>query len=276
MVPRTVIVFGGSGWTGRVLASRLEARGYEFAAPSHADLDLAEPAVVRAYLRVAQPDVILNLSAAQPGADEATLEAVNVLGAEAVAQGAAEGGSRLVHVSSDAVLDGRGSPYADDAPTSPLGAYGVSKAEGEARVLAAHPSALVVRTSLLWDPDAIDRGTAGFEARLAAGEPCRLFTDEIRCPIPRTALAEALVDLIEIPWSGTLNVAGREAVSRHDFAMLLLRHFGVPGLEAVEAVRSADLTAAGAPPRALDVRLDVRRAESLLGRSLPGLRELLG
>ena len=86
----------------------------------------------------------------------------------------------------------------------------------------------------------------------------------------------ALVDLIDVPRSGTLNVAGTEPLSRHDFASLLLRHFAVPGTERIEQASSAALQAAGAPPRALDVRLDVSRAEALLGWSLPGVRELLG
>ena len=178
-------------------------------------------------------------------------------------------------VSTDAIFDGHSAPYDEDAAPSPITPYGRSKAAGEAAVLAKHDDAVAVRTSLLWDPTAVDRGTASFAARLARAEPCRLFTDEIRCPISRDALAECLVRLLEVPWRGVLNIAGREALSRHEFGMLLLRHFGVEGLDAVEAVQAAGLEAAGAPPRPRDLTLRVDRAERVLGLQLPGVRALL-
>jgi dTDP-4-dehydrorhamnose reductase len=273
---RRGLVLGGGGWTGRVLVGLLQERGIQPLAPPRAGLDLGREPDVTRRVREFAPDVVINLAAAQPGTPSDLLEATNVRGAEALARAAQDLGVRLIHVASDAGLDGQDAPYADDAPMRPLTPYGRSKAEGERRVLAAHPGALSVRTSLLWDPEEMDRGTAGFAARLEAGQECRLFVDEIRCPLPRRELAAALVDLIELPVCGSLNVAGREAISRHDFGLLLLRHFGVRGLDRVEAVRAAELEAAGAPPRPRDLRLDVRRAEGLLGRRLPGVRETLG
>lgn len=270
-----VVVFGGSGWVGTVLVPLLEEGAAEVLAPPRAELDLEDAGAITRYVERAGPTAVVNVAAANPGASEVLFDPINVRAAEAMAAGARAVGARLVHVSSDAGLDGRSAPYADDAAMNPLTPYGRSKAEGEARVLAACPAAVVVRTSLLWDPDVMDRGTAGFAGRLEAGESCRLFTDEIRCPLPRRVLAACLADLLRVSWVGPLNVAGREAVSRLDFGILLLDHFGVAGLHRIEGIRSADLTAAGAPPRPLDLTLDVTRAERLLGRRLPGVRDVL-
>ena len=88
-------------------------------------------------------------------------------------------------------------------------------------------------------------------------------------------LAEALARLLDTDLSGTLNVAGREAVTRHTWGVRLLEHFDVPGREQVEAVRAADLEAAGAAPRPRDLTLDVSRAEARLALRLPGLGEVL-
>jgi dTDP-4-dehydrorhamnose reductase len=251
-------------------------RGSGVLAPSREEVDLRETREVQAFLRRHRPRAVFNLAAARPDASEDALARVNAAGAEAVARGARAVGARLVHVSSDAVLDGRRAPYADHAPAVPLTAYGASKAEGERRVLAVLPEATVVRTSLIYDPDAMDRSTAGFAARLREGRPCPLYTDEIRCPVSRGELARALCDLVTLGWAGTLNVAGREAISRHDFALLLLDRFGIPGADHVQRVRMADLEAAGAPPRPRDLRLDVTKAERFLGRRLPGVRTVLG
>ena len=89
-------------------------------------------------------------------------------------------------------------------------------------------------------------------------------------------LADALLDLVELPVSGTLNVAGREALSRHDFGRALLEHFGVSPLDGIQPVRAEDLERAGAAPRPRDLRLLVERAEALLDRALPGVTDLLG
>ena len=55
--------------------------------------------------------------------------------------------------SSDLVFDGRkGEAYSETDPINPTTVYGASKAEAERRVLAAHPGALVVRTSAFFGP----------------------------------------------------------------------------------------------------------------------------
>ncbi|WP_308622153.1 sugar nucleotide-binding protein [Massilia sp. Se16.2.3] len=76
----------------------------------------------------------------------------------------------LTTFSSDLVFDGsKGSPYVESDPVTPLNVYGRSKAESETAVLAAHPGALVVRTSAFFGPwdrhnfvklalDALERG----------------------------------------------------------------------------------------------------------------------
>ena len=270
-----VLVFGRAGWLGSAVGALLDARRETVCAPPSNEVDVRDADAVARMITEVAPTAVLNLAAAQPGATADDLNRVNVDGARNVAGACARGGVRLVHISTDALHDGRSAPYADDAPANPLTEYGRSKALGEAAVLALHPPALCVRTSLLWDPRAMDRGTRAFAERIRAGAPCRLFTDEIRCPLHRDALAEALLDLIDHPVRGTLNVVGREAMSRSDFALALLRHFDVAGVERVELVRSADLERAGEARRPRDLRLVVATAEALLDRRLPGVTEML-
>ncbi len=275
MTRRRLLVFGGGGWLGTALVAAATARGDEVLAPRSSRVDVADPTDVEGAFAAARPQVVVNLAAVQPGASSERLEAVNVMGARWVAEAAARRGVRLVHVSTDMVLDGCTPPYADEAPRRALTPYGRSKARGEEAVLACCPDALCVRTSLLWDPDTIDRTTAGFAKQLEAGLPCRLFTDEIRCPVARGVLADALLDLADRSVRGTLNVAGGQALSRYDYASALLAHFAIEHRERIEGVRAEDLERAGASPRPRDLTLDIARAESLLGRALPGFAETL-
>lgn len=259
MTARSVFVLGGGGWLGQAVLPRLDAR--LVAAPRSTRLDVADRSALERTLDDTRPAAVLNLAAVNPGhGDAGRMWRVNADGAANVAVACAARGIRLVHVSTDVVLDGRAAPYADDAVPTPLGAYGSSKAAGETAVHACDPDAAIVRTSLLFDPRTIDRGTAGFAARLRAGEPCWLFTDEIRCPCSRQTLADALVELVDSDVAGHLNVAGTRPLSRHQFGLRLLRHFGVAGLDAVEEALSSEV----AGDRPLDLTLELARAGAVL------------
>jgi dTDP-4-dehydrorhamnose reductase len=267
-----VLVFGGRGWIGRALVPALRRRGHVVEAPRHGDCDVADARAVERAFDATRAQAVVNAAAANSGErDEALLGAVNVDGARNVAAAAAERGARLVHVSTDIVLDGLSPPYRDDATANPVNAYGRSKAKGEREVMAACPSAAIVRASHVYDPGTPDPATRGFAERLARGEPCKMFTDEIRCPIARRTLASALAELVTLDVAGTLNVAGAEALSRFDYGTLLLDWFRVPGRERAERARAADL----ADPRPLDVTLDVSKAMALLATPLRGVRATL-
>jgi dTDP-4-dehydrorhamnose reductase len=267
-----VLLFGGRGWVGQALAPALRAAGHDVTAPRHDACDIAVAADADRIVADVRPDAIVNAAAANTGtADESVLRSVNVDGARHVAVAARRAGARLVHVSTDLVLDGRSPPYSDDARACPVNAYGRTKAAGEAAVLAACPGAVVVRASHVFDPATPDPSLAGFIARLSAGEPCRLYVDEIRCPIARTVLAAALAELVSLDVAGTLNVAGTEPLSRFDYGTLLLDHFRAANRDRVERARAADL----AEPRPLDLTLDVSKARSILATPLGRVRDAL-
>jgi dTDP-4-dehydrorhamnose reductase len=150
------LVTGAGGMLGRDLTALLRARGAEFTALSRADLDITDAAAVSAAVRAAQPDVVVNcaawtaVDAAEEHEDEAL--AINGHGPAHLAAACAATGALLVHPSTDYVFAGDAStPYAEDAPTAPAGAYGRTKLAGEQAVLAALPDAsYVVRTAWLY------------------------------------------------------------------------------------------------------------------------------
>ena len=121
----------------------------------------------------------------------------------------------------------------------------------------------------------IDRATQGFAIRLTQSEPLRLFTDEIRCPLDRDTLSDAIVHLLRQRHPGVVNVAGREALSRHAFGTLLLAHFDVPGRERAQPALLTDLDQAPDERRAPDLTLDVSATEALLPFALLGPRARL-
>jgi uncharacterized protein YbjT (DUF2867 family) len=153
-----VTVFGGSGFLGRHVVRALARRGYRvrvavrrpelagFLQPLgrvgqiHAvQANLRYPASVEAAARDA--DVVINLVGILFERGRQRFDAVQAFGAEAVALAAAAYGARLVHVSAIGA--------AEDAPSH----YARAKAMGEKLVLAAVPSAVILRPSIVFGPE---------------------------------------------------------------------------------------------------------------------------
>ncbi len=153
-----VTVFGGSGFLGRHVARALANRQYRIrVAVRRPDLcghlrpmgrvgqihavqaNLRYPDSVAAALRDA--DAVINLVGILFERGRQRFNAVMTEGAETVARAAGEAGASLVQVSAigaDA-----------DAPSH----YARAKAAGEARVLAAHSAAAIVRPSIMFGPE---------------------------------------------------------------------------------------------------------------------------
>ena len=277
-----LLITGGSGYLGRHLTVKA-AKTFAVTATYHREaeaieagqplrLDITNRSAVLETVAALKPRAIIHTAAINPGrGDEGVMKRVNAEGSRYVAEAAVAVGARLIHVSTDVVHDGRQAPYADESPPNPLNGYGRSKAAAEANVAVVDPRAVIVRTSLIYGLEEMDRGTAGFAARLVQGEPLVLFSDVIRQPVWVETLAEALLRLIEIEVSGSLNVAGRQALTREAFGRRLLTYWGVAGQDRVTSSRAADISSA----IPLDLRLSVAKGERLLGMRFVGVDEVL-
>lgn len=282
---KTLLITGASSYLAGALVPIAAARaqvlgvareGGRVLAPARpVELDLTRRQEVLSTVAQYRPAAIIHAAACNPGdGDDKRMHAVNTEATGYVAEAASQHGARLVHVSTDVVFDGENAPYSDDAVPSPLAsnAYATSKAAGEAEVCAHCPDAAIVRTSLIYGDTRMDRGTAGFLSRMAAGETLRLFTDVWRQPIHDRALAEALVQLaLDLPEvSGTLNLAGGEVMTRHAFALRMFAHWNVKAGQGIESGSAQGLQ--GVP---MDCRLRLDRARAL-GLATPGVSEVLG
>ena len=92
--------------------------------------------------------------------DKERADRMNASGPAAVAAAARRAGAKVVWYSTDYVFDGKAGPYAESDASAPLNVYGASKLAGEAAVLAADPAALVIRTNVVYGPEAVGKNFA--------------------------------------------------------------------------------------------------------------------
>lgn len=287
-MPR-VLILGGTGLLGQYACEEARRRGWEILATSRGtapgrpgvswrELDLRDRDAIRAVVREAAANVVLNAAALTDvdGCEDRPEEAhaVNALAPEAVAQACRTVGSRFIHVSTDYVFDGTG-PATETTEPNPLGAYGRTKRDGEGRVLAADPSALIVRMSGVFGWNRVSAKTNSVTwilKMVEAGQEVRLFRDQMITPTYAKIGAEAAFDLADAKAHGLFHVASRDCLSRLEMGEAVVEAFGIPGAKLVPvAMGSIALKA----PRPAAPCLVVKKVEETLKRPMPGFRACL-
>lgn len=189
-------------------------------------VDIADAGAVARILSDVQPDAVIN-AAAWTGVDSAETELdaarrVNADGAQNLAVAAHAVGAWFAHVSTDFVFgSGTGSPFATNAVTAPMGAYGQTKLEGELAVREACPSAAIVRTA--WVYSSHGNNFVKTMLRLMNDrDEIGVVADQIGCPTWAYSLAEALWTAENKKVSGIFHWTGAGAASWYDFAVAVL------------------------------------------------------
>jgi dTDP-4-dehydrorhamnose reductase len=193
---------------------------------THADLDIVdEPAVARTLSEL-KADWVVNAAAytavdlAEDNAAQAY--AVNDAAVASIAQAAARQGSRLLHVSTDFVFDGKSNrAYLTNDQANPLSVYGASKLGGERHVLSTGPSGIVLRTS--WVYAAIGKNFVLTMLRLMREkDQVSVVCDQIGTPTWASSAAAAIWGLIDSQASaGIYHWTDLGVASWYDFAVAI-------------------------------------------------------
>jgi dTDP-4-dehydrorhamnose reductase len=271
-----VLVTGGAGLVGRTLLRRAPA-GIELHATRRTAavrgavaqaVELSDREGTLDLVRRLDPGLVIHTAYTQDhGERNVWLATRNVVDA------CRETGARLIHLSTDALLDGERAPYSEDAEPTPVHEYGRWKARAERYVRETLPGAAVVRMSLVIELDPPDPRTAWILDGLRGRTPPTLFVDEIRCPIAAGDLADQLWEIAGLGTDragGVWHLAGAEALSRFAIGGLVAVAAGLDprGLKGAFSRDQPD-------PRPRDLRLLTTRADRTLGRRARGLSEVL-
>ena len=197
-------------------------------------LDIADREAVLRAVDELRPDAIVN-AAAWTAVDLAEAEperarAVNADGPAHLAEAARAHGAHLVQVSTDFVFGaGDGTPFAEDAPTAPLGVYGATKRDGELAALDGAPGAAVVRTA--WVHSAGGSNFVLTMLRLMGErDALSVVADQVGAPTRAGSLADALWRTLERRAAGTLHWSGAGVASWYDFAVAIAEEGAARGL----------------------------------------------
>ena len=291
-----ILLLGKNGQVGWELQRALAPLGELTALDRQADDglcgDLTNLDGLAATVRAVQPQVIVN-AAAYTAVDKAEGEPelaqrINAEAPAALAREAAALGALLVHYSTDYVFDGSGSaPWAEDAPTGPLGVYGATKLAGEQAIVQTGCAHLILRTS--WVYAARGGNFAKTMLRLAAErERMTVIDDQWGAPTGAELIADvtahAVRQLRARPQdAGTYHLAAAGATTWFEYAKYVLdRAQQAPAAMKFVVNEVAPIPTSAYPTparRPLNSRLDTRRLQATFDLRLPpwqdGMRRML-
>ena len=238
-----ILVTGGTGTVGTALKALLPGAAY----PTRDTLDLSRPELVLEVAATFDPDAIVNCAGYtavdRAETDEATAMAVNAESVGCLATLAAALDIPFVTISTDYVFDGTSDePYLESSPTAPINTYGRSKLAGERSALAAHPGALVIRTS--WVYSATHDSFVSWIVSGGRSGDVRAATDQRSCPTAAPDLAGVIVAALETGATGLLHATNSGDASRYELAVAVADLAGFdPSLIAPVTIADLDLAA---------------------------------
>jgi dTDP-4-dehydrorhamnose reductase len=222
-----VLILGCHGQIGSEVLRARWAAGFAVLGLARPELDIADRAATLAAVAASGAELVVN-AAAYTAVDRAEAETalafrVNRDGAANVAAACAATGAALIHVSTDYVFDGRQrTPYREDDPIAPLGAYGKSKAAGEAAIRGALDRHIILRTA--WVYGCTGQNFVKTMLRLGRErDELRVVADQLGSPTSAADVAQAIAQIAARlgatsgPWE-TYHYTGAGEVSWHGFA----------------------------------------------------------
>ncbi len=177
---------------------------------------------------------------------------------------------KLVQISTDYVFDGKNGPYSEDDPPHPISYYGKTKLESENKIEESDIDFIIVRTNVLYGVG--EKVNPNFFTwvlnKLRKSEKINVVTDQFNNPTLVDDLSKAILELAAKKFCGTINLAGSEYLSRHDFARLIADKFELKK-DNIRPIKTEDLKQKA--PRPFKGGLKIDLAKKILKTELLGV-----
>lgn len=195
-------------------------------------MDLRNPKQISQVFKTSSPDWIIH-TAGITNVDfvdknpELSYE-VNVKGTQYIIDECKKYNTKIIYISSNAVFDGENAPYKEEDKINPVNIYGVQKAECEERVKNSGYDYAIVRPVLMYGWNAAFERTnpVTYEIeKLKNSEKLHIVDDIHTQPLYSISCAEASWKIIELNKNGIFHLAGKDILTRFDFAIEIANVF---------------------------------------------------
>jgi len=234
MTKKTLLI--GCGFLGSHIFSHLKELEREVVATNFKKissqirkLDITDLDSVAKCVSFVNPDLVINCAAnVQIDYLEKNQElafSINAYGAENVAKACEGRGIRLIHISSDAVFDGKRELYQEEDNPNPVNVYGKSKLLGENLIQKLSKNYVIIRTNMYgYNPD----GRFLFNwilNSLRENKEIVGFHDVIFNPIEISNLSKLIIKVGDTSFNGILHLGSDDVINKLQFALQIAEVF---------------------------------------------------
>ena len=272
MARQRVLILGASGMLGRDLAA---------SAPGHVEVvssggsasgsrvDITDSSALLRLLDQVRPELVINAAAFTrvdlAESEPAIAMAVNARAVGALGKACAARHIRVIHFSTDYVFDGTATrPYTEDSAVAPCNRYGESKLAGELELRESGAESLILRTQWLFGVSGKSFPGTMYD-RAVKRMPTKVVNDQHGRPTFTVDLAHTTWELSTIGARGVLHIANSGCTTWYELAATIFSSVGAS--EYLAPCATSEFPTIARRP-AFSV-LDTRKAEHVLGRSLP-------
>lgn len=290
IIKKRILVVGSNGMLGqslcrfysrqknvRLLGCSIEEKSF-LSGFDYLQSDITKRNEIKKTILDFYPDYIINASA-YTNVDKSETEReqawkVNVKGVEYLAETARILDSRIVHISTDYIFDGKNGPYAENEKPNPLGYYARTKLASENALRISGVQYTILRTNVLYGSDSNCK--TGFVrwlvTLLGEGKEVRIVTDQVNNPTFVDDLVQAISKVIEYNKTGIYNIGGKEFLSRYEFSEIIAEFFSL-NKNLIKPITTDELKQAARRP--LKSGLLTLKAETELGYKPHSIKETL-
>jgi len=275
-----ILITGGGGYVGSNLVDFFDKSGalvYPAVTKPAGDrkkikLDIREKAQVEKIVKKIVPDIVIHTAAlSNLGAcekDQKLAEKINYFGTKNLVDAVTRySKTKFIFFSSDYVFDGAKGNYKETDKPSPLTVYGKTKLAAEEYIKLKLKNYIILRTA-----NVFGRGGNFFNfvtELLSRGEEIDVFSDVNFTPTSIDFLISAIATLITKDFKGIIHIAGKEKVSRYQFAQKIAKALGVD----IKLVKRGKLLKSGLISK--DSSLNTRLLEKTIGTNGPTIETAL-
>lgn len=235
---------------------------------NYQQLDITMRDDLKKFMHENMPDVIINC-AAYTDVDKCETERelcwkLNVDAVKNLIIASRINNAKVIHYSTDYVFDGKNGPYTEESIPSPVSFYGRSKLASENALLSSEIDYAILRTVVLFGLGINVKPNFALWLfnKLKMGEPVNIVDDQISNNTMVDDLAYGTLKVIEKKRKGIFNIAGKDIISRFEFAMIFCDVFKFDR-NLVTRIKTKDLNQPA--PRPLKSGLVTLKAEADLG-----------
>lgn len=275
-----ILIFGATGMLGRALYNegkkrKLNIVGVSRSGPDY-NIDLLNKNKITELINYLRPEIILNSAAIISHSlcekDPKLAKAINSEAVSIISSSANKIGAKLVQISTDNYFTGDGNKlHSETDPVKLLSNYSKTKFEGE-RFALNSVDAIVIRTNITGFRTE-ETSLSFIEWIISAAKSKKrfvLFDDYYASTISTYQAASIIFDIMNLNFTGIINIASREVTSKKNFAETFAEKASL-SLDFAETTSVHNVLSG----RAESVGLDVSLAESILNYKLPDLNEVI-